>query len=159
MSAWYHCKTYHKAFQMTITCIVSCQHHGMRPDVICHCKRRINHFFWSNQTMQYNTIMNLMSMIIVIHLKRLEELQNGHCYHGAVSSFCEFLVHMTSWPGCFKVSCISLKQKMEFSNYTNLCVLIILWNWQQLKGFFPVGFHEISAPKSHVLYQSYIKSL
>ncbi len=28
-------------------------------------------------------------------------------------------------------------------------------NWK----VFPVGFHKISAPKSHVLYQSYVKSL
>jgi hypothetical protein len=43
------------------------------------------------------------------------------------------------------------------------CCLItfhVLWNWQQLKVFFQqVAFHEISVLKSHVLYQSYIKSL
>jgi hypothetical protein len=28
-----------------------------------------------------------------------------------------------------------------------------------IERFFPASFHEISAPKSHVLYQSYVKSL
>jgi hypothetical protein len=83
------------------------------------------------------TVPNKCQSIIVIW----KDANTNHTHH------CDVQCNELSWYDC------------NATLLGNVRILAVTMKLITIERFFPAGFHEISAPKSHVLYQSYVKSL